>query len=289
MSNGPQVNMNSIFFRDKEERLKEEDACSVDDSVIKSIWKDVFVIEKEPMSFNNDFHDDFEVFWGYCRVHGVIVPRETLKKIMIYVQTLVVWQQKMNLISKNSCSFIWTRHVLDSFSLLPFLPEGAKTFFDFGSGAGFPGIIVTIMTGLYGHYIESNQKKSMFLNEVVRTLRLDGTVLCHRIENIIPFCSNGDKKEGDHRDSLKKKNSFKKRNKNDVVVSKPDIIISRAMASLRSLLDYCEPFQKSGQTYLFLKGKSLYDEIDQCSSFPGEYEVYPSIGNHGYIFKLTVS
>lgn len=73
------------------------------------------------------------------------VSRETLNLLKAYEASLCEWQQKMNLVSKNSLPEAWKRHFLDSMQLFSLLPENAKVVYDFGSGAGFPGMVLAVM------------------------------------------------------------------------------------------------------------------------------------------------
>src|SRR6185312_9292191 len=99
------------------------------------------------------------------------VSRETEVRLQIFVDLLLLWQRKHNLIAASTLPAVWTRHVADSLQLVPLAPE-AKVWVDFGSGGGFPGIpVACAMAGRPGamiHLIESNTKKAAFLREAVR-------------------------------------------------------------------------------------------------------------------------
>ena len=69
------------------------------------------------------------------------VSRETESRLDRFVEVLLRWQDKLNLIGHSTVGEIWTRHVADSLQLLPLAPQ-ARTWIDLGSGAGFPGIVV---------------------------------------------------------------------------------------------------------------------------------------------------
>ena len=73
------------------------------------------------------------------------VSRETIKLLKAYESSLVEWQEKMNLVSKKSLSEAWQRHFEDSMQLFDLLPQDAEIVYDFGSGAGFPGMVLAIM------------------------------------------------------------------------------------------------------------------------------------------------
>jgi 16S rRNA (guanine527-N7)-methyltransferase len=98
------------------------------------------------------------------------VSRETTARLDQFVDVLLQWQRRTNLIAASTIPRIWTRHIADSLQLLP-LAEGAHKWVDLGSGAGFPGLVIA--AALAGkpqvevHLVESNGKKATFLREAV--------------------------------------------------------------------------------------------------------------------------
>src|SRR3569832_615521 len=70
------------------------------------------------------------------------VSRETEARLDRYVDLLLQWQAKTNLVAPSTLSNLWTRHIADSLQLLKIMPD-AKRWLDFGSGGGFPGVVVT--------------------------------------------------------------------------------------------------------------------------------------------------
>ena len=163
------------------------------------------------------------------------VSRETIDELKKYEALVVEWNNKFNLISKSSVQYIWNRHILDSLQLCQFIKNTDKVMFDFGSGAGFPAIVLSIVSkqlfpDLKIYLIESISKKAMFLNVVKDSLNLNIEVINDRIENI------------------KTKNV--------------DLISSRAMASLDKLMDYSKPFCCKNTRLVFPKGEKYQEEID---------------------------
>src|SRR5690242_2258496 len=71
----------------------------------------------------------------------VHVSRETRQRLDTFVDLLLLWQNKTNLIAPSTIPHLWTRHIADSLQLLELVPLG-KTWIDLGSGGGFPGIPV---------------------------------------------------------------------------------------------------------------------------------------------------
>ena len=73
------------------------------------------------------------------------VSRETETRLEAYVELLMKWQRKINLVSNNTLSQVWSRHILDSAQIFPLLPDEKAKIMDIGSGAGLPGMIIAIM------------------------------------------------------------------------------------------------------------------------------------------------
>ena len=164
------------------------------------------------------------------------VSRETYDKFRVFEATLIKWQRSINLISKSTIKDIWFRHLLDSAQLYPFISNIKGNIFDFGSGAGFPGLVLAIMGHKKICLVESDQKKCTFLREVAMLCEIEVSIFNSRIENL----------------------EYK-----DV-----DLIMSRALAPLSKLIDYVELFidkspskKKKFPNMLFLKGKSYKNEI----------------------------
>ena len=118
------------------------------------------------------------------------VSRETLSKLKTYESLLSEWQNKFNLVSNTSLPDAWNRHFLDSLQLLKFIPDTAKLMYDFGSGAGFPGLVLAVVLQNRTPYlkiklVESIKKKTLYLNAVASELELNNVeVLNDRIENL---------------------------------------------------------------------------------------------------------
>ncbi|MBL8710991.1 MAG: 16S rRNA (guanine(527)-N(7))-methyltransferase RsmG [Rhodospirillaceae bacterium] len=161
---------------------------------------------------------------------GVDVSRETLAALEIHAGLLRKWQAKINLVAKDSLQDLWRRHFLDSAQLLPLLPPGNDPITDLGSGAGFPGLVLAIMSGRAVHLVDSDQRKGAFLLEVARQTGVLDRVRIHtaRIE---------------------------------AAAWPAPIVTARALASLDQLLAWAEPYLTPGTTCLFLKGARAEDEL----------------------------
>ncbi|WP_295245979.1 16S rRNA (guanine(527)-N(7))-methyltransferase RsmG [uncultured Brevundimonas sp.] len=153
----------------------------------------------------------------------------------------------MNLVGPDSLPDFWNRHVWDSAQLLD-LATGAKTWADLGAGAGFPGLVLSIMLkgreGAHVWLIDSLAKRCRFLQEVVDALSLPATVIVGRAEAQSVTC---------------------------------DIVTARAVAPMDKLLGYAQPYFQRGAQGLFLKGERAESELIEarkCWHF--EAELAPS-------------
>lgn len=161
------------------------------------------------------------------------LPEKTVEKLDKYVDLLEREQTKMNLVGASTLPIVWTRHVLDSAQLFDQIKPDDKTVLDFGSGAGFPALVLAIMDVGQKHdfrLIESDGKKCAFLNKVISECGLRATVFNERIEKMEKFGA--------------------------------DLITARALASLDKLLKYAFPFFKKTTRCLFMKGAKASEEID---------------------------
>ncbi len=169
------------------------------------------------------------------------VSRETLQRLEHYVDLLLLWQQKMNLIAPSTIPFIWTRHVADSLQLLEHATD-AKTWLDFGSGGGFPAIPIACAMlerpGSMVHLVESNGKKAAFLREAVRVTGVRAQVHLERAEKF----SLGP-------------------------VESVDVITARALSPLKLLCDQAFPWIEKGAIGLFPKGQDIDAELTEATKY----------------------
>src|SRR3954471_1625409 len=99
------------------------------------------------------------------------VSHETATRLERYVELLLQWQAKTNLVAPSTLPTVWTRHIADSLQLLSIVPS-AKVWADLGSGGGFPGVVIACaladVPGAKVHLLERNAKKAAFLREALR-------------------------------------------------------------------------------------------------------------------------
>ena len=165
------------------------------------------------------------------------VSRESWPAIQQFVDLLLLWQDKTNLISPASKDGIWTRHVLDSLQLLPLLPAGATHIADLGSGSGFPGLPLAIASGRTVDLYESNNKKAAFLREALRITKARGNVHVARLGSAVKLPTS----------------------------KIADVVTARALAPLSELLALAEPFLAAGAVGLFHKGREVEAELSEAA------------------------
>jgi 16S rRNA (guanine527-N7)-methyltransferase len=167
------------------------------------------------------------------------VSRETEDRLLVFVDLLGKWTQKINLISKSTASDIWRRHILDSVQIYDFAPNKFSLWLDIGSGGGLPGVVVAALAAQFEPgarivMIESDQRKAAFLRTALRELGLGGDVLANRIDAMAPMGA--------------------------------DVLSARALAPLDQLLALTERHLKPGGTAIFPKGKTVDQEIADAST-----------------------
>ena len=170
------------------------------------------------------------------------VSRETMEKLSIYEKLIIEGQKKFNLIGKSTLGSIWLRHFADSAKLLKILKEVYQNsegkvlnLLDVGSGAGFPGVVLSIMINAEKIPIkvalaDSNRKKSLFLKSIKKELGVSYTVVNKRSENI--------------------KQKF-------------EIITARAVTSVKTFLDLNHNLIKKESILVLFKGRTWKEEVKE--------------------------
>lgn len=168
-------------------------------------------------------------------------------KITRYVEILSIWNKKMNLVQENTLGDVFFRHVLDCAQVTKFL-DRSDYIIDVGSGAGLPGIILSILGFQNVTLCEKNFKKCIFLEDVKGRLGLDCKIY------------NGD--------------VFEVQIPSDIVSR--GVLVSRAFGSLLDLLSVMEKLNVSRGT--FHKGRNYRNEISEaCFVFDFVFDVNPSV------------
>lgn len=172
------------------------------------------------------------------------VSRETLERLVLYVELLRRWQSTTNLIGPGTLEDVWHRHVADSLQLARHAPL-TGTWVDLGSGGGFPGLVIAIAMAENSdkasasgriHLIESNSRKAAFLREAIRETQASADVHPVRIEAALPKLS-----EPVH------------------------VVTARALAPLASLCLHLAPLVEKGAIALVPKGQDVEAELTEAA------------------------
>ncbi|KQX21520.1 MULTISPECIES: 16S rRNA (guanine(527)-N(7))-methyltransferase RsmG [unclassified Sphingomonas] len=177
------------------------------------------------------------------------VPRETAAALERLVAMVLNEMPNQNLIAASTADHIWTRHIVDSAQLLPLAPDGARRWIDLGSGAGFPGLVVSLMRPeLEMILVESRRKRIDFLRFMAESLGLADRVAV----------------AGQRLELLE--------------ASPQDVISARAFAPLDRLLPLAHRFSHPGTVWLLPKGRSAVSELEAVTgSWQGDFRVVPSM------------
>lgn len=199
------------------------------------------------------------------------VSRETLQKLKDFMQILLEWNQKINLVSKNAEKELELRHVLDSLQLINYIRDDAKLLVDVGSGSGFPGIVLAIacqekFPAMKIVLIESITKKTVYLKDVCQRLNLQNVeVVNNRVEN--------------------------------VVFKNVDYITARAVASVDKILACTIGLCSKNTEYVLPKGHTGMAELEDAEKkWKMTIDIFENLyarpfeverGKEGYVFCLT--
>ena len=111
-----------------------------------------------------------------------LVSRETITSLIKYEDLLIKANKRLNLIGNSTINQIWTRHFLDSYQVIDFIDKNEASLIDLGSGAGFPGLVIAVVSKdrkipIKIKLIEKSAKKVKFLKEIINELHLNVEVL----------------------------------------------------------------------------------------------------------------
>ena len=173
------------------------------------------------------------------------ISRETSEALDRFAALLLRWNRTVNLIARKDEQRLWERHIADSLQLATLMHRAPGQAIDLGSGAGFPGLVLAIATGVPFDLIEADQRKAAFLREAARVTGARAQVHATRIETA-------------------------------QIVPAP-LITARALAPLPRLLDLAAPLLATGGICLFLKGANVQAELTQAASqWHMKVEILPS-------------
>jgi 16S rRNA (guanine527-N7)-methyltransferase len=211
-----------------------------------------------------------------CNKNFFEINEQHLYKLKRYVARLLMWNQKVNLISRQDKKNIWTQHILASISFLfRFEIEKQSSVVDLGTGGGLPGIPISILRpDLRLVLIDSIQKKVRAIQDIIKDLELNNvTTLCGRAEEL---------------------------NRKKHLQNKFDYVVARAVSSSKDVLLWSKPFLKTDKkdpqaivvsennrkliprgSIILLKGGDINREIDETRAQhnPKSIQAFPIVIN----------
>lgn len=168
---------------------------------------------------------------------GIILSERQIEQFLKYYEMLVEWNQMINLTAITEYEDVMKKHFVDSVSLIKAYDVSKEsTVIDVGTGAGFPGLALKIaFPEMKVTLLDSLNKRIHFLNAVIEELGLSKVEAVHgRAEDFA--------KQGRLRESF-------------------DLCVSRAVANLSTLSEYCLPFVRVGGQFISYKSEKIAEEM----------------------------
>lgn len=165
------------------------------------------------------------------------VSRETKARLDLFVELMLKWNARINLIGRSTTDEIWSRHIADSLQILDHAPGEIGRWVDLGSGGGLPGLVVAAVLAerqpqAEVHLVESDQRKATFLREAARQMGLTVKTHAARIEQVPPL--------------------------------QGDVLSARALAPLAKLCEFARLHLRPEGIALFPKGANWREELAQA-------------------------
>lgn len=165
-----------------------------------------------------------------------------VEQFMVYYEMLAEWNQVMNLTAITEYNAVLKKHFIDSLSLCKAYDTSKNiSCIDVGTGAGFPGLALKIAyPNMKVTLLDSLQKRIQFLDAVIQKLELSGIETIHgRAEDYA---------------------------KPGMLREKFDLSVSRAVANLSTLSEYCLPFVKKGGYFISYKSEKIAEEMEEAEN-----------------------
>lgn len=172
------------------------------------------------------------------------VPHEIIEKLQIFQELVQKWNKSINLVSENSMQNFWQRHILDSLQLINYINNKNIHLVDIGSGAGFPGIILSIAGIKQISLVEADLRKCIFIEKAAKISNNNIQIINQRIEKTEINCN---------------------------------ILTCRAFSELNTIFNYTKNIVVQDK-FLLLKGKNyLYEIAKAKENWIFDYKINPSI------------
>ena len=183
--------------------------------------------------------------------------QKEVKLIEIFIKELKEKNKSINLVGRSTIDNMWDRHVCDSIQMVSYIQNKKHKILDMGTGAGIPGIFLSILGCSKVVMIDSTRKKTDFIKDVITKLNISPMVVNTRLEKFNTTPAN--------------------------------YIVSRALAPLEKLISYSLLFSNKETSLLFLKGRNVNNEILEAKKkYNFRYSVFNSLSSgEGYVLKIN--
>ena len=173
------------------------------------------------------------------QAYKIQLAEQDYSRFDLYYKLLVEWNEKINLTAITDPQGVAVKHFADSLAFFNYfdLPEGASVI-DIGTGAGFPGVVLKILRpDIRLTLLDSLNKRFLFLRDLLSQLGLDASFVQGRAEEY--------GQDLDHRECY-------------------DLAVSRAVAQLNTLSEYCLPFVRLSGRFVAFKGGECGEEVNRA-------------------------
>lgn len=186
--------------------------------------------------------DNWDLLTDSLKEFHITLTNEQFRQFQIYYELMIEWNSFMNLTAITEMDEVIMKHFVDSVSLIQAVPDLAQkeySLIDVGTGAGFPGIPLKIVfPDLKITLLDSLNKRVKFLNQVLLDLSLENISAVHgRAEDLA--------QQNEYREQY-------------------DFCVSRAVANLATLSEYCLPFVKKKGYFISYKSEKITEEYEQA-------------------------
>ncbi len=175
----------------------------------------------------------------WCEEIGVSIGEKEKRLILEYLEELIKYNWRINLVAKASDEQILRKHFIDSLACSSLLPkERYVHLLDIGTGAGFPGLVLKIIRpDIFVHLLEASRKKCFFLGHIISLLKLDGVKIL-----------NGRAEHFGHSDGY---------------TEGYELVVCRAVAHLSVISEYAFPLLQVGGLFIAQKGPAGMKEFEE--------------------------
>lgn len=182
-----------------------------------------------------------KLLYDTSKMIGIELSEIQLKQFQLYFDLLIETNKVMNLTAITEMEEVVLKHFVDSIALAQYISLSEKKIIDVGTGAGFPGIPLAILcSDAQFMLMDSLNKRIRFLDEVIKICELENVETIHS-----------------RAEDLGRNKDFREQY---------DLCVSRAVANMSTLLEYCIPFIKVGGRFISYKSGDMKEELKKSET-----------------------